>query len=76
MDLDKAWAIAGEAGLDVRRARQASRAAKITAVLNQDMADVQAVGVKSTPTFFVNGRKLLRFSESDLRALIDDELKK
>jgi hypothetical protein len=32
--------------------------------------------VRQTPTFFVNGRRLARFSETDLRALIDEELKK
>jgi len=44
--------------------------------LQRDLKDGQALEVRQTPTFFVNGRKLARFSEADLRALIDDELKK
>ena len=46
------------------------------AKLQRDLQDGQALGVRQTPTFFVNGRKLARFSEADLRALIDEELKK
>jgi len=33
------------------------------------------VGVFETPTFFVNGRMLMRFSQQELRSLIDEELK-
>ncbi|WP_369334178.1 DsbA family protein [Vibrio alginolyticus] len=40
------------------------------------MKDGQTLGVRQTPTFFVNGRRLARFSESDLRALINEELKR
>ena len=74
MDLDKAWAIAGEAGLDVRRARQASRAAKITAVLNQDIQDLKTVGVSQTPTFFVNGKPLQDFGVAQFQDLVRREV--
>jgi protein-disulfide isomerase len=40
------------------------------------MSDGQSLGVARTPTFFVNGRQLARFSEQDLRSLIDEELGK
>ena len=30
----------------------------ITATINQDMADVEALGVNQTPTFFLQGKKL------------------
>jgi len=32
--------------------------------------------VRRTPTFFVNGRELARFGETDLRSLIAEELAK
>jgi len=41
----------------------------------RDMRDGQNLGVTKTPTFFVNGKMLMRFSEADLRALIAEEMK-
>lgn len=55
-DLDLAWQIAGEAGLDVERARQDVLRPGMVGVLNTDMADVERLGVNQTPTFFVNGK--------------------
>jgi protein-disulfide isomerase len=39
------------------------------------MRDGQSLGVTKTPTFFVNGRMLMRFGEAPLRSLIEEELK-
>ena len=36
----------------------------------------RSLGVRQTPTFFVNGRKLARLGEADLRTMISEELKK
>jgi len=35
-------------------------------ILNQDMADVEAVGIRQTPTFFLNGKCLENFSAETL----------
>ena len=40
----------------------------ITGILNQDMADVEAVGIRQTPTFFLNGKRLENFSAESLIA--------
>ena len=37
-------------------------------------ADVEAVGVRRTPTFFVNGKPLDPFGESELRSLVAAEV--
>lgn len=55
-DLELAWRIAGEAGLDVERARQDVLRPGMIGVLNADTADVERLGVNQTPTFFVNGK--------------------
>ena len=34
----------------------------ITGTLNQDMADVEALGIRQTPTFFLNGKRLENFN--------------
>ena len=66
---------AAELGLDVEKVRSAVRENRYQAKLDRDRRDGQTLGVRKTPSFFVNGRMLMRFSESDLRALIEDELK-
>ena len=74
MDLDKAWAIAGDAGLDLTRARKARMGVKITAVLNQDIEDLKTVGVTQTPAFFVNGRPLQDFGVRQFQDLVRGEV--
>ena len=67
---------ATELGLDMAEINAAAKENRYKEKLERDLADGRALGVRQTPTFFVNGRRLARFSESDLRALIEDELKK
>ena len=73
-NLSKAWQAASGGGLDVARARRDMRRPNITAILNQDMADVKAAGVDKTPTFFVNGRPLPSFGIDQLFALVREEV--
>lgn len=66
---------AAELGLDVARVRAAVAENRYASKVERDMRDGQSLGVSKTPTFFVNGRMLMRFSQQDLRFLIDEELK-
>ena len=66
--------IAAEAGLDAGLAREQILSPSIVGVLNGDRADVEAVGVRQTPTFFVNGRPLAEFGADQLAALVDAEV--
>lgn len=70
----KAWEAAGTAGLDVEKARQASRSAEIDAVLSKDMSDVKTFGVRRTPTLFVNGTPLAKLGAEPLQALVQSEI--
>lgn len=65
---------ATELGLDVDKIKSAVAQNRYAAKLERDRSDGQSLGVAQTPTFFVNGRQLARFSEQDLRSLIDEEL--
>ena len=65
-----------ELGLDAGKMDAAFAENRYNAKIQRDLKDGQALGVRQTPTFFVNGRRLARFSETDLRALIEEELKK
>jgi len=64
--LDIAWAAAAEAGLDVDKARAEMNNDAINNLLVQDAKDVETVGVRQTPTFFVDGRPLLDFGAEQL----------
>jgi len=66
--------IAATAGLDAEAARTRMLAPDVVAILNQDRADVETVGVRQTPTFFVNGKPLDPFGEAELRSLVAAEV--
>jgi protein-disulfide isomerase len=67
-DMDVAWEIAGGAGLDLDKAESDMLFPDITGVLNQDTADVKALDIRQTPTFFLNGKRLENFSVESLTA--------
>lgn len=72
--MDVAWEIAGGAGMDIRQGEIDRLFPGTTAVLNQDSADVTALGIQQTPTFFLNGKKLDNVSfetlAADIRAAV------
>jgi len=72
--LDIAWSAAGKAGLDVERARRERLMPHIAAALNFDAADVATLGIRSTPTFYVNGKPLGEFGPQQLLELVQSEV--
>lgn len=75
MQPDNLMLIAEDAGLDMVKAGAQTQSPEVVAVINQDIADLEAVGVQKTPTFFVNGRPLEQFGEAQLRALVAAEVR-
>lgn len=67
---------ARELGLDMDKAGKSISEKRFDTKIERDRRDGQSLGVRRTPTFFVNGRELARFSETDLRSLIEEEMKK
>ncbi len=65
-----------ELGMDLNKFESAVKENRYAAKLERDKKDGQANGVRQTPTIFVNGRQLARLNEADLKALIEEELKK
>ena len=63
-------------GIDAEKYTAAVKENRFAEKVERDKKDAQALGVRKTPTFFVNGRELTRFGEAPLRALIDEEMKK
>ncbi|MGR3837899.1 MAG: DsbA family protein [Cognatishimia sp.] len=72
---NSAWTVLLDGtGLDVERAKIDVRAPRIDRLLSQDAADLKALGVRGTPTFFVNGRPLQEFGAHHLRKLVKMEV--
>lgn len=68
--LDIAWRVAGAVGLDLKKSETERQFPGITSVLNQDAADVEALGINQTPTFFLNGKRLVDVSPESLIAYV------
>jgi len=73
-NIQKIGRIAEGAGLDLEAAMTQIKSPDIVAIFNQDKADVETVGVRQTPTFFVNGKPLDPFGEAKLRRLVAAEV--
>ena len=67
---------AKELKLDMTQFDQAFIQNKYAQKIERDRRDGQSLGVRQTPTIFVNGKKLATLSEPALTYLIDQELKK
>ncbi len=65
---------AKQLGLDVEKVNAAIKENKYQTKIDRDKRDGQSLGVRQTPTIFVNGRKLLNFSEAGLKALVESEI--
>lgn len=62
-------------GLDMNKLNSAFAENKFAAKIERDKKDGQSLGVRQTPTLFVNGRKLTRLDGTALKSLIEQELK-
>lgn len=67
-----------ELGMNVDQLRSAANDPKHTAKAERDLKDGRSLGIRQTPTFFVNGRQMMKFDRelSDLRAFITAEMNK
>ncbi len=47
---------------------------EVAQIIEQELADGQRLGATRTPTFFVNGKPLVRFGYRELKELVDSEV--
>lgn len=73
---DKILKIAASAGLNIEQAKVQVKSPSTVGIINQDRADVEAVGVRGTPTFFVNGKPLPKFGQRELEDMVRIEVEK
>ncbi len=62
--------------LDEDKVKKALETDAFKSKIDSDIAEAQSLGVNSTPTFFVNGRKLNLQTFDDLNTAVAEELKK
>ena len=73
--LSEVWQLLPEVGLDVERVKVDMKDPYIGAIIEQDLADAETLGVRKTPGFFVNGKPLEPFGARPLADLIRAEIR-
>lgn len=67
---------AKDLGLDLDRFRKDRGNPKITSLINRDLREGSRIGVRGTPTIFVNGKRLAQRSLEAFSTAIEEELSK
>lgn len=68
--------IAEELGLDLARYEEDKKDPEIARIINRDMQEAVRIGVRGTPTIFVNGRQVKNRSLQGFQQLIEKALAK
>lgn len=72
---DKLWQYLPMTGLDLAQLRKDLSDPAIAALIVQDKADVETLGVRKTPGFFVNGKPLQTFGYEQLKEMVEEEIR-
>ena len=62
--------------LDMNRFEKDRSSSEIAAIITRDMREANRIGVRGTPTLFVNGKRLNQRSLEAFSAAIENELKR
>jgi len=75
LSFDKLKEYAGKVGLDVARWEKDFNSPEVQQEIDRDMAAGRAADVQGTPTFFVNGKRVMNRSLEGFKDMIDATLK-
>jgi len=73
---EKIKEIAQQLNLDMKKFEKDRKDPEIRVMINKDLAEGNRVGVRGTPTIFINGRLLRNRSMAGFQELIEKALKK
>ncbi len=73
---DKLVQIAGELKLDMDKFQSDMNLPNIQRIISRDMQNGRRIGVKGTPTIFMNGKRTIFRNLNDIIEKIDSELKR
>ncbi len=68
--------IARQLNLDMEKFERDQKDPGIGKIINRDLSEGNRVGVRGTPTVFINGRLLRNLSQAGFQAMIEKTLKK
>jgi len=71
---EKIWPLLPQIGLDVDAIRRDMKAPAIAAMLEEDLEAAKTLGIRKTPSFFVNGEPLRDFGYAQLKQLVDSAI--
>ena len=71
---DLVWKYLPETGVDIEKIKKDMMDPAIDEMIARELSDAENLGVRGTPTFFVNGKMLQIFGYEPLRELIQKEL--
>ena len=71
---DLVWKYLPETGVDIEKIKKDMLDPAIDEMIASEVSDAENLGVRGTPTFFVNGKMLQVFGYEPLRELIQKEL--
>ncbi len=72
---DRLWEFLPHAGVDIEQLEKDMHNPAILEVIRQDFADIETLGVRKTPSFFVNGKPLQTFGYQQLQQLVEAEIR-
>ena len=67
--------LAAQTGLDMEQLKKDRIDPQLNALVSRDISEGTAIGVRGTPTIFINGRLLPERSMAGFSRLIEDELR-
>lgn len=70
------WRFLPGAGLDLEKLKNDLNDPAIGQIIAQDLADAKTLNVTKTPGYFVNGKPLVTFGDTQLRQLLEAELER
>jgi protein-disulfide isomerase len=68
------WKLMAHLGLNIEQLKKDFNDPKLDELVKQELSDAKTLGVKKTPGYFVNGKKLQKFGHKQLIELIESEL--
>jgi len=76
LSLDEIKKVATTLGLDLKRFEADMNSPETDKLIKDDLAVAAATDVTGTPTFFINGKRVMNRSFDGMKAMVDEELKK
>jgi len=71
---EKIWEFLPAAGVNIERLRSDMNDPEFLEIIRQDMEDAKSLGIRKTPSFFVNGKPLQTFGLQQLKDLVSAEI--